>query len=514
MVPCIFAKRIILLASWISSTSASFASSSTASMAQPPPAKVAIIGAGAAGLAAARIFQRSKERNHYHITVLEADDTIGGVWKYRATTTTTATNDNDGHDNSSIDKQTNMKKNRPMYRSLRTNLPMEIMAFREMPWTRRTTTKQPPAAPPHQEEEGGHEEETEEEETSFLSHTKVQEYLEEYARIFGLHQYIHFGAKVRQLQRVANTTNSSRRSAVSPAHEDWPQLRLQWQQQGQQPESNSFCDEVFDAVVICNGHYNIPRVPSIPGFDEGYFVGTSILHSIEYDIPAPFRNQTVLCIGGRASGSDIAREIAALGGPTRVYLSDPSVIVETVDHNVTMLPRTVRLLPDGRFVFEHMDEPIAGIDTVIFCTGYDYDFSFLNNEQSDIELDSSRRRVMPLYQQLWHARYPNLAFIGLPHSVVPFPLFEVQAAAVERSWRRPGASADDAPVLPDLANRMDAAMRDANAGGGVDGAGRVPDDTHYLGSAQWDYCRHLAGMAGLRDESFEAYIATNQVRFF
>jgi hypothetical protein len=216
--------------------------------------------------------------------------------------------------------------------------------------------------------------------------------------------------------------------------------------------------------------------------------------------------------------SDIAREIAALGGPTRVYSSDPSVVVETVDHNVTMLPRTVRLLPDGRFVFEHMDEPIAGIDTVIFCTGYDYDFSFINEQSGDddIELDSSRRRVMPLYQQLWHARYPNLAFIGLPHSVVPFPLFEVQAAAVERSWRRPGsgasAGADDAPVLPDLARRLDGARRDANSGGGPGGAGRVPDDTHYLGSAQWDYCRHLADMAGLRDESFDAYIATNQVR--
>jgi Flavin-binding monooxygenase-like/NAD(P)-binding Rossmann-like domain len=479
-------------------------------MAQPPPAKVAIIGAGAAGLVAARIFQRNNSNMNYHITVLEADDTIGGVWKYRATTTTamTANDDNDDH-KSSIYQQTNMKKkNRPMYRSLRTNLPMEIMAFREMPWTRTTTTTTtttPPPPPPPQE--------TEEEETSFLSHTKVQDYLEEYARIFDLHQYIHFGAKVRQLQRVANTNNSSRRSAVSPAHEDWPPLRLQWQQQGQQPESNSFCDEVFDAVVICNGHYNVPRVPSIPGFDEGYFVGKSILHSIEYDIPAPFRNQTVLCIGGRASGTDIAREIAALGGPTRVYLSDPSTVTTTsMDHDVTLVPRTTCLLPDGRFVFEHVDEPIAGIDTVIFCTGYDYDFSFLNNEQSDIELDSSRRRVMPLYEQLWHARYPNLAFIGLPHSVVPFPLFEVQAAAVERSWRRPGAGADDAPVLPDLVRRMDAARRDANSGGGPGGAGRVPDDTHYLGSAQWDYCRHLVDMAGLRDESFDAYIATNQVR--
>ena len=63
------------------------------------------------------------------------------------------------------------------------------------------------------------------------------------------------------------------------------------------------------------------------------------------------------------------------------------------------------------------------VDTVILCTGYDYFFPFL----SDRLVQTSERRVHPLFLQLFHADHPSLSFIGIPHSVVPFPLFEYQA---------------------------------------------------------------------------------------
>jgi hypothetical protein len=70
---------------------------------------VAVIGAGASGLAAARILSR----NGLAPTVLEQSSQIGGVWDYKVSSSS-----------------------HPMYRGLRTNLPREIMAFREKKWTR------------------------------------------------------------------------------------------------------------------------------------------------------------------------------------------------------------------------------------------------------------------------------------------------------------------------------------------------------------------------------------------
>jgi hypothetical protein len=69
--------------------------------------EVAIIGGGAAGLAATRVFAR----NGFHPTVLEKDSAVGGVWRHTPGDTT-----------------------RPMYKGLRTNLPREIMAYREFSW--------------------------------------------------------------------------------------------------------------------------------------------------------------------------------------------------------------------------------------------------------------------------------------------------------------------------------------------------------------------------------------------
>lgn len=77
---------------------------------------VAVIGAGAGGLAAARVLSR----NGMIPVVLEKEEAVGGVWDY--VTSSDA-------------------KNKPMYQGLRTNLPREIMAYREQPWVTPTGEK-------------------------------------------------------------------------------------------------------------------------------------------------------------------------------------------------------------------------------------------------------------------------------------------------------------------------------------------------------------------------------------
>ena len=450
------------------------------------PAKIAVIGSGAAGLTAARVLSR----NGWKPTVLEQAPNSGGVWKYHAAS-----------------------KTRPVYQGLRTNLPKEIMAYREYPW--------PPLSDNPQED------------PSFVTHAQVLDYLQSYQEKFNLSQYIHFGCTVTRLN-VKNDTVSS----VSPPTERWPQIELAW-------DDGSPMSDIFDAVLVCNGHYAKPSIPNLSGAQE-YFTGRT-LHSIEYDNPQDFAGQRVLCIGARASGEvrvcnsinigltgllwvssenhfvshtflqlmtakDLAREIS--GHASHVVLSSstcPPGQAPQTQGRVTLVPRTKQVQTDGSVLFDGYSDT-SEFDAIIYCTGYDYDFPFIHNSGSESDSDNDNlvqflpgeRRVKPLFEQLFHARYPNLSFLGLPHSVLPFPLFEFQAEAVVAQF--------SAFKLPDLAKRLELAAQDATSGGPNDG-GRVPQDTHFLGNFQWDYMRRLAQLAGTPDDEIDKYLETTVVRF-
>lgn len=393
--------------------------------------RVAVIGAGAAGLSSARVLSR----NGISPVVLESKDYTGGVWKYEKDS-----------------------KARPMYRGLRTNLPKEVMQFREMPWKNVAD--------------------------SFITHSDVSDYLQNYAREFDLKKYIKYASPVKQLKVMDREL-----SCLSPKSERWPKIQLDY---GENTES-----DIFDAVFICNGHYAEPSSPKIPGMSK-YYKG-NIMHSVQYDDPSQFAGQTVLCIGGRASGSDLAREISLHAN--QVYLSDTTCDKPDSLGKVTWLPKTLEVLEDGSIQFEYGHNVDATkIDTIIFCSGYDYAFPFIN-DKSNLELSfvTGERRVMPLYQQLWHADHPNICFIGIPHSVVPFPLFELQSEAV---WEQLNHFS-----LPKLPDRLELAQKDATSGGPNNG--RIVD-THFLGSAQWDYSREMAKLAGIYNDTIEQYISTNK----
>lgn len=425
--------------------------------------RIAIIGGGAAGLACARVFTRNdSSSSSWNITVLEKDQGIGGVWNYRESDT----------------------KTRPMYRGLRTNLPKEIMAFREFPW------------PPSEDNDN----------SSFVTHRQVQHYLEKYAKKYDIR--VRHSCEVMHLSLLDEDRFPSNLSPSS--HEIWPKVELTIREiSNTSSNSNNTpyiteSKESFDAVLVANGHFNVPRIPHIPGLEEHFAnkqQSKRMFHSIEYDNPVEFRDQTVLCMGGRSSGADIAREIVGAGAK-HVYLSDSSRTSgePRMLDRLTWVPRTIRVLPGGVIEFDH-DCPIQAhdVDVIIFCTGYDYSFPFIT-DQSRLELDYKNQCVTPLYEQLWHARYPHVAFVGLPHSIVPFPLFEFQAEACHGVWKK--------KTLPSMSERLREAVN--SVGGEGKQGGRI-EDTHYLGDAQWDYCTRMAQYAELYDENTESYLKVNKV---
>ncbi|KAL0312829.1 UNVERIFIED_CONTAM: Flavin-containing monooxygenase FMO GS-OX-like 4 [Sesamum radiatum] len=181
--------------------------------------------------------------------------------------------------------------------------------------------------------------------------------------------------------------------------------------------------EVYDAVVVCNGHYSEPRIAEIPGIEV--WPGKQI-HSHNYRVPDPFRDQIVVVIGSAASADDISRDISKVA--KEVHITSRSIetggLGKLSGHDNIWLHSMINSVhKDGKVAFQ--DGTQVRADVILHCTGYKYHFPFLETN-GIVSVDDNR--VGPLYKHVFPpALAPWLSFIGLPWKVVPFPLFEFQS---------------------------------------------------------------------------------------
>lgn len=171
------------------------------------PKSVAVIGAGSAGLVAARELRREG----HEVVVFERGNKVGGTWVYNPTTES---------DPLGIDPARTVVHS-SLYASLRTNLPREVIGFREYPFVAKNGAHRDPRR--------------------FPGHGEVLEYLNDYTTEFGLGELVRFGAEVRRVGLEGGKWKVRSTACGEPL------------------------DEVYDAVVVCNGHYTEPRIAEIPG---------------------------------------------------------------------------------------------------------------------------------------------------------------------------------------------------------------------------------------------------------
>lgn len=341
-----------------------------------------------------------------------------------------------------------------MYASLRTNLPKEIMAFSpEDPF--------PPS------------------DTSFLGHEEVLMYLESFADKYSLHKLIRFNTEVVNIDQSPRSdawvvsTNCSTAGPTTQEHE-------------------------LDYVLVCNGHYNTPFVPNVDGVSS--FKGWQ-LHSSDYDQPSDFVDQKVLIVGGKSSGTDLAREISSHA--SEVHVSDRNHGGGPAHHGKITLHGEICRFTADHVVFN--DGSAVCVDSVVWCTGFLYDFPFLKNSKILGSFSGPTRQVRGLYRLLLANEYPSVAFVGLPYSVVPFPIFYLQAKWIS-------SLISGKAKLPPLEERArSAAEHEAY----LKSMGWFENKYHYLGnSLQFEYMRFLAREAGADSESQMRYVDTLEEIYF
>lgn len=123
---------------------------------------------------------------------------------------------------------------------------------------------------------------------SYLSQPEILQFLNLYTDYFKIRSHIRLNTMV---------------SSVRPLNDN------QWQITSVNKITKEPSCETFDAVMICNGHYNEPVAPKLPG--EENFKG-KIQHSHNYRSPDPYEGQRVLVIGAGPSGLDLTMHICAV----------------------------------------------------------------------------------------------------------------------------------------------------------------------------------------------------------
>ena len=213
----------------VASMATSSSSSSTAAHASRRVAKVAVVGAGAAGLAAAK---ELREFGH-DVRVFEKGRDVGGVWVYDA-----AVED----DALGVDPNRAIVHS-SVYASLRTNLPREVMGYASFPFASSKSFS------------GS-------DDRRFCGHEEVRAYLRAYATRHDLLDAISLGEEVTDATPVV-----AKASDDDDATRWGPKWRVTTRsvEKGDDDDANAAVVETFDALVVCNGHYSVPRVPSLPG---------------------------------------------------------------------------------------------------------------------------------------------------------------------------------------------------------------------------------------------------------
>lgn len=176
---------------------------------------VCVIGAGPSGVVAARELRKEG----HNVVVLEQNHDVGGQWLY----------DPKVESEDPLGKNKFLEVHSSIYASLRLVSPREIMGFTDFPFLvkkGRDTRR-------------------------FPGHRELWLYLKDFCDHFGLREMIRFNTRVEYAGML-----------------DYGEFGkdLKWVVKSKEMKNNvEVVEEIFDAVVVANGHYSHPRLPTIKG---------------------------------------------------------------------------------------------------------------------------------------------------------------------------------------------------------------------------------------------------------
>jgi cation diffusion facilitator CzcD-associated flavoprotein CzcO len=376
---------------------------------------VAVVGAGPSGVIVAKYLRAEKAFDK--IALFEQRDRPGGIWIY-----TGEQRDENLFDIPQTDPNRDVQKPEwqfsekktngnaringidptsktpsflsPIYEKLETNIPRGLMGFHDLDWPSDSQL--------------------------FPTHDTVLKYIEDYSA--DVQDFVQYCTQVTNVVPTdPNNTSSS------------------WTVTTQNLLTNETTSEVYDAVIVANGHFIVPHIPPIPEIKEWNSRHPNrISHSKYYRRPEEFTNKKVIVVGNSASGADVSAQIAnycqqpLLWSTRSQSLFSATHGTASQDQKRREVPQITRFLPSSRGVQFEDGTQEHDIDAIVFATGYFYSLPFLQSVEP--KLITTGGRVNHTYQHLFYAARPTLSFLALNQRVIPFPIAEAQAAVLARVY--------------------------------------------------------------------------------
>ncbi|GMM59087.1 hypothetical protein DAKH74_057040 [Maudiozyma humilis] len=280
--------------------------------------RLAIIGGGPGGLAAARVFL-ANAGDEFTIDLFTNDVNVGGIWYFPH-----------GED----------RPERVMYDHLETNLPKHVMQFKDVPFE------------PHW--------------YRYPRRHEVWVYLKRYYNQF-----------IRDDERVKVHLSSE---VVNVSYNSWGENWIVKVVDHAHEDAGS--NYIYDYVIVATGHFSTPRIPEgIAGLDEWFEKGDAFHSRKFYDCEFA-KGKRVVVVGDGSSGQDIVNQCASVAahvyqsvaseeakGEKRYYDGDANIDVVSRIASVDHTNKTVTLV-DGTV--------LDNIDKLVYATGYKYDLQLLD----------------------------------------------------------------------------------------------------------------------------------------
>lgn len=346
---------------------------------------IAVIGAGPCGIGATRALLDEK---CFNITVFEQRSQLGGLWNHTAETEQHKVPSEDPNlvTEPFINESKDFTWPSAVYDTLDANIPVDMLAFSDKPMDSQFPL--------------------------FPTHYQVLSYLKEYGEI--VKHLIKFATQVLEVKQLEN---------------------LDWSVITRPVLGSEVTEQIFDAVIIASGFFNVPYIPNKPGLIQwSEKFPKSVTHSKSYRNAGQFKDEEkILIVGNSASGGDLAYQLAT-NLDKNIYKSSrsPNLMPVGRDSRIIDVGDVALFEPETKSVLFKDGVRLKDVTKVIFATGYLKSVPFLKTPKESFSVVTNGLKLHGFYRHLLSYEYPGLAVVGLPQYIIATRLAETQGAWLAR----------------------------------------------------------------------------------